>query len=124
MSDTDWIALLKPGDKVIIERGYGGRLNNCIRTIDKITPTGRIKICSEYFDSRGYEIGEKSAWTPRDNLAQWSQEIEDIMIENAEKIKLASRLNNFVGFSLLPIQALRDITEIVNKYSKPPESAQ
>lgn len=39
MTGDEWLAKLKPGDKVIATRGYGGEE---IETVEKVTATGRI----------------------------------------------------------------------------------
>lgn len=47
---NDWIKNLKPGSPVIIGEE--------LRTVKKITPTGRIKVGCEYYDKNGNGIGK------------------------------------------------------------------
>jgi len=49
----DWIKKLKAGDTVIIHGKWSDRLAK----IDKITPTGKIKIGDTHYSPDGYSIG-------------------------------------------------------------------
>lgn len=51
-----WIAELKAGDRVIVANYY----NAHVRTVAKITPTGRISIGATVFRPDGREMGERS----------------------------------------------------------------
>ncbi len=73
-----WFRELKGGDKVIIKGYY----NKIIATIDKITPTGRIKVNNDAFDHDGREIGAYD-WRPN-YLLKWTQEEEDEIAKQIE----------------------------------------
>lgn len=50
---NDWLKNLKVGDKVIVSC----RMGDVIRTVEKITPAGNIKVNGTLFNSNGLERG-------------------------------------------------------------------
>ena len=85
---TGWLKDLKEGDKVIVQSRY----NTSIKTITKITPSGRIKIESDQFDSFGQQSpGDK--WYPV-YLEQWTQKKEDDMKRIINFKKMCSYLED------------------------------
>ena len=60
MTETLWIEKLKTGDAIFVKSQYGIVLTN----VEKVTPTGRIKVGKSYFDIRGWEIGG-DVWSRR-----------------------------------------------------------
>lgn len=57
--NNDWIKNLKAGDKVIVCRGDISR-HETIETVDKVTPTGRIKVGCRYYNRCGFARGDYS----------------------------------------------------------------
>lgn len=55
MSD---MSTLKAGD-LVLYRYMGGRFQKA--TVEKVTPTGRIKVCGQMFNAMGYQMGG-STW--------------------------------------------------------------
>jgi hypothetical protein len=91
MEDKDkrigWLRDLKEGDKVIISSDYITK----IKSINKITPTGKIKIDNYSYDSDGREING-SMWH-RKYLTQWTQEKEDEIIKQIKFQKICNKLS-------------------------------
>ena len=90
MEDKDkrvgWLRELKEGDKVVI-RGY----EKAIKKIDKITPTGRIKVGDTQYDCTGHEI-TSNQWH-RNLLSQWTQEQENELIHQIKFQKMCNKLS-------------------------------
>lgn len=73
---------VKAGDKVIVRcPAYGIRR---VETVDKVTPTGRIKVNSTYFNKAGCEIGG-NVWHRSHIVKATESEIKEI--EQAEIIR-------------------------------------
>ena len=70
MTDNDWIKELKVGDKVFV----GHRDYYEVSVVEKITPTGFIKVNENLYNENGYLRGG-DVWT-RTHLIRWSQEEE------------------------------------------------
>lgn len=71
MADYDWIKDLKVGDKVFVWNS-----NYCETLfVEKITPTGLIKVNGNLYNENGYLRGSDIWYRPQ--LIQWSQEKED-----------------------------------------------
>lgn len=96
---VDWLRELKEGDKVIISGGY----RKAIRKIDKITPTGRIKIDDIQYDCMGYEMSS-NIWNRNHSLHQWTQEQESQLIHLAKFQKMCCKLSEIVKKYFLPIE--------------------
>lgn len=92
MEDKDkrrgWLRELKAGDKVFISSRY----RSAIKTIDKITLTGRIAIGNTKYDSTGYEIGGDT-WS-RESLSEWNQEEEDDLLQKIKFEKMCNKLSD------------------------------
>ena len=52
MNSKEFLKDLKPGDKVIVRRAFGARVD----TIERITPTGQIKVRG---DTQRFKNGER-----------------------------------------------------------------
>ena len=52
-NEKKWLSELKAGDSVFVCNRY----KRILRTVEKITPTGRIKVGGEYYRTSGYEMG-------------------------------------------------------------------
>lgn len=55
---NDWISNLKPGDEVFVRSPYGDKY---LRTVEKITPTGLIKVGGCLYTQEGRQRGETFA---------------------------------------------------------------
>lgn len=80
-----------------------------IAPIDRITPTGRIKVGGKQYDKNGREMGNKSSWTRPNQLHPVTQDIKD----SIEKSKLVTKLH---GLKLedLTVEQLRSIAKMVD----------
>jgi hypothetical protein len=88
MINTDELNV-KEGDRVIYRNGH---YTTKILTVDKVTPTGRIKIGTSYYDKRGFEI-TSDIWH-RGRIHKGT-EAEILKVEQDEYVKkLIYRLNN------------------------------
>lgn len=61
MMNNDWIKNLKAGDKVIVcyRSIYS---DDIVKTVDKVTPTGRIKVGCDYYNPNGWPRGRISTY--------------------------------------------------------------
>lgn len=87
MQDFEWLKELKVGDKVAVDNSdHWHRNNYSIHTVEKITPTGRIKLSSGsvYFPN-GKKVGESYCYP----LRQLTPEI----IELVRRRRLMDKLN-------------------------------
>jgi len=73
-----WLENLKAGDKIIVTSRY----YQTITTVEKITPTGRIKIDGEYFGKDGYAIGRGDTWYGRSHLKEATPEAVEKIRQN------------------------------------------
>lgn len=87
-----WLADLKVGDKVIVN--YSSEL---VRAVDRITPTGRIKVCGYTFSPQGIGIGYDYR-APR--LAEYTPEEAERLRLEAQQRHLAIEANNINYFGL------------------------
>ena len=96
---------LKKGDKVTI---YRGSYITGIHRIDKITPTGFIKVGDALYNKDGSRRGEGSIWN-RESIVPTTQEHRDFL----EKKAIANRLDatNFMSLSLDKLRRLIAIVE-------------
>lgn len=55
---------VKVGDKVLLSGGYGINKHEKIATVERITPTGRIKVSgsTSYFNKYGDEMRKSDSW--------------------------------------------------------------
>jgi hypothetical protein len=74
---SEWIKALKAGDTVIMAGRWGGKQ---VRTVDKVTPSGIIKIGGTSFSQHGFERGVSDVrWGTRHHLEEATPErLEDI----------------------------------------------
>ena len=58
---------VKVGDKVLLSGGYGINKHEKIATVERITPTGRIKVSgsTSYFNKYGDEMRKSDPWAPK-----------------------------------------------------------
>lgn len=103
---TGWLAKLKEGDKVIVAFS-----DEEVRTIDKITPTGRINIYPYTFSPMGRGMGYE--WRAPRLYEYTPEEAERLRVE-AETKKLARKINGY-NFFCLPLDKLERIAEILKE---------
>lgn len=107
--DTDWLKKLKVGDKVIVNN-CPGRLGNSYEEseVEKITPTGRIKVKGEdkYFING--HIKGVSKWASGSYLREYTPESYKKYIQAPDIISV---LRNYKWTNLTPDQLI----EIHNK---------
>lgn len=124
MNEYEWIGLLKPGDKVVIDLSRYGMKNEKVSFVEKVTPTGRVLVGRTYYDKNGREICNRSAWSQPEYLTQWTQEKEQAIKDRAEISELSTYLENFALYSKLPLLVLRDIVKIVKDNSPKAKASQ
>lgn len=110
MENKDWLKNLKQGDSVIVKSRYRKTLS----TIDKITPTGRIKIgTSQYKD--GYLMGGNT-WD-HEYLIEASEEEIVKLQEEIERRNLVNEVRN-INTNKLSLDQLRRIKLIFDESIK------
>lgn len=92
MEDKDlrsgWLRDLKVGDKVFIITRY----SKYIKTVTKITPTGKIKIGESTYNSGG-RFATSDVWNT-DFLSEWTQEKEDEFKKELHFTKMCKSLSD------------------------------
>jgi hypothetical protein len=90
----EWIKALKAGDSVI----ECGRWEEKLTIVDKMTPTGRIKIGATYYDQNGYSLGN-GRWDYGTSLAEATP-------ESVERL----RQKNVIKQAITAVQNVRSLT--------------
>jgi hypothetical protein len=86
-----WLENLKSGDTVIVSSHYYSN----VKTIEKVTPTGRVKIGSTYYDKSGRSIGDHR-WDCGSYLKEATPEaVEDIRQKEVISKAFNAMRNNF-----------------------------
>jgi hypothetical protein len=107
MERETWLKLLKLGDQVAVHQSVTGW---CIRTIEKITPSGRFVLDNGVkCNANGYEI----------NPQKWSsitiEELTEKILQEIEHDKLVSKANSILS-SLNNINKVKKLSsEQLNK---------
>lgn len=105
--DTEWLKKLKIGDKVLIRSRTGYRTD----TIERITPTGQIKIkSSDYKFKNGEQLG-RSKWDYGTYLEEWTVE-KQTSIDNEKKRDYLAYKIKCVDFYKLSLEQLETISAI------------
>lgn len=104
MDNMDWLKNLKPGDEIVVDQSNNwDRHKYKIEKVEKITPTGRIKLSDgSQYDPSGKRIGSYDR-----PLKQITPEILDII----ERRKLISQLEFDKFKGLLSADRLRVLLE-------------
>jgi hypothetical protein len=97
MNDNTWLANLKKGDKVFVKYGGYGNPEYHLKNVDKITPTGKIRVAGVLYGTDGYR--KAGGWS-YDNLVQYTTEREDKFKQKALKSKMCNCLKNIDWFGL------------------------
>jgi hypothetical protein len=105
--NTEWLKDLKVGDRVLIRSRTGYRTD----TVEKITPTGQIKIkSSDYKFKNGEQLG-RGKWDYGTYLEQWTEEKQNA-IDNEKKRDHLAYMMKSVNFYELSLEHLQKIVEI------------
>jgi len=114
MDSKTWLKTLKVGDEVAIERYSLEKYEYSIHKIEKITPTGQIKLeGKEVRFKNGVEMRRTGAWDFPDEIKPVTDEIRMRIEESRLRRKLISALTK-INISELPTEKLRKIKEIVD----------
>lgn len=109
MDQSEWLKSLKAGDEVAVSDRWGYQ----IKKIDKVTPTGQIKIGTDTFKN-GWKHG-KTTWDYSLSLEPVTQEIR-----NGIKRKALVNILNNSKFDKYTLEQLEQIINII----EPTESTQ
>ena len=108
MRNNDFLKDLKPGDKVIVRRVYGARVD----TIEHITPTGQIKVKGDTYRFKNGERMGRGMWDKIVYLEPWSEAAEQKIKEEQRRAHMADYLNT-LKFDFFSYTKLTKIMEIV-----------
>lgn len=105
---TGWIAELKEGDKVIIRSGsplyWNSRTGRKVRTVTKVTPTGRINVGSSTFDQCGRLYGQ--TWHT-DRLEEYTEEsLKTIKAGQAQRFLQCCRWEKLSDDQLIELEKI------------------
>lgn len=100
---------LKKGDKVFVKYGGYGNPGYLLKTVDKITPTGKIRVAGVLYGTDGYR--KAGGWS-YDNLVQYTTEREDTLKQMALKSKMRNSLKNIDWYGL-PDEKISAVYNIV-----------
>lgn len=105
--DTEWLKSLKIGDKVLIRSRIGYRTD----IVEKITPTGQIKIkSSDYKFKNGEQLG-RSKWDYGTYIEEWTVE-KQTSIDNEKKRDYLAYKMKSMRFDELSLEQLETIAAI------------
>ena len=99
---------IKQGDKVIVHGRFGKR----IAEVEKITPTGRIRVKGSYYDKFGHQIG-RDIWSRTRITIATEEEIQRLEQE-LFILRTIEKMTNFRGTLRHEDAVLIDT--ILNKY--------
>ncbi len=101
-----WLASLKPGDDVAVV-GWGTALGVEIFKVDKVTPTGRVRVGNQLFTRGRCNVNTGGGW----RIEPATQEVRDSL----ERSRLASKLQHKVNWCAYPLSALRAVNAIIEQ---------
>lgn len=112
---NDDFSKLKPGDKVITRSSMGSGIH--ITTVDRITPTGQIRVLGESrrYTPAGREI-VSDRWATRRHLMPWTQEAEDAYNHRVATSRAVDKVVK-TDFRKLSLEKLNRIIEIIEEES-------
>ena len=107
---NNWINSLKEGDKVAVRiNNYGQGEYYVIKTIKRITPTGKIRLDdNELYNSNGYKSGDEYS------NGTWIIPVTDKIMRNIKRRRLLYKVSNF-DFKMLTLEKLENIIEIITE---------
>lgn len=105
---TGWLADLKEGDKVIVRSGsplyWESRTGRRVRTVTKVTPTGRINVGNSTFDHCGRLYSQ--AWHT-DRLEEYTEErLKTIKAGHAQRFLQCCRWEKLSDDQLIELETL------------------
>jgi hypothetical protein len=134
MDRAEWLAGLKPGDKVAIRHGGLGVVDYWICTIKHVTPTRkRFDVLSPYdqvweLDKDGYTKRQKGSYTPRNYIEPVTPEIRKAIRIKALRYKLeklildGSRPRIREDLTLEQMEAIISILEVADAPEAPKDA--
>lgn len=108
---NEWLKGLKEGDEVAYDTvRYGGERNYVIKTVKKITPTGKIRLDDgTLFDENGEHRSGSGWYRTYYRLVPLDQDVKDSIRRN----QLLYELGN-VDFKKFPLDKLEEIMKIIS----------
>lgn len=97
---------VKVGDKVIF---YDGAHREYIRTVEKVTPKGFIKVSDKLFTSDGRERTSASWWVA--HITKCTPEDETRILREQFVLKTLAKMHNCKNISYGQAVAIKDILE-------------
>jgi hypothetical protein len=117
VTSPDWIAALKPGDRVAIERRMYGLAEAFFGRVERLTPSGRIVVQTRAeswtFSPDGWQ---RTSGHPY-RLAELSPAKEQEILEAQERGRLSGRLNR-TKWRDLPLETLRAVAALLPEKEK------
>lgn len=106
---TGWLKELKVGDNVFIRSSLGLKL----RTVTKITPTGRITVFNSSFShlgkaGSGYSVVRLEEATP-EKISKYHQQLQ-----KSKMIKLVKENFSKINFEKLDLGDIEELADILN----------
>jgi hypothetical protein len=92
--NSDWIKNLKAGDTIIISRANYGKT---VQTVEKITPSGLIKVAGKYYDQHGF-LRTTDKWA-RGHLEEATNTALEEIEKKATIAKAVWLMRNVTGIS-------------------------
>ena len=108
MSEKEWLKDLKAGDRVYTRsNGIAGN-RYALHTVQKITPTGRIRVNGDLYQDGYYSA--QGSWSGY-NLEKYTLELEAQLEAEALLNRMRHKINNMDVFGLSPckVQEIYDI---------------
>ena len=108
MSDKDWLKKLKIGDNVYVRSNGIAGTKYYLHTVQKITPTGRIRVNGDLY--RDVYYSAQGSWSGY-NLEKYTLELEAQLEAEALLNRMRHKINNMDVFGLSPdkVQEIYDI---------------
>lgn len=97
MDDNTWLANLKKGDNVYVKYGGYGNPGYHLKTVERITPSGKIRVAGVLYGMGGYR--KAGGWS-YDNLVQYTVEFEEELKHEALMSKMRNSLKNIDWYGL------------------------
>lgn len=109
-----WLAELKVGDSVIVETYNYDLTSSFISQVDRITPTGRIKVNGRSFNSQGKVIARNSSIAA--SLVKLDIKCLEVYLAKNRKYVLISQIKNS-DLSNISLSNLEKIKSLIDNSS-------
>jgi hypothetical protein len=110
---TGWIANLKAGDKVFVS--WNGNLE--LKTVDRITPTGRIVIKDSAFDDSGNLITNRDSWNRYWLVEVTEERLEQYNLDQLRRSALMLMRDTPGRYENLSEEHANQIIQILSSYT-------